>query len=802
MSNIRQSVRHLAGRFALLGILMCANFALAQSGLRYQSQITVGGLPNPTVRVCTEPASGSPCSPLASIFSDAALTVPLVDPFTGDVNGNYFFYASPISKYHVQIFQNGVLIFEQSDISLASSSIPGCSSPITGQLNCTGTPGLVAQHGISSGPMTTAQMIAMTVPAGTIVTSSDPLNGTDCNSGGGNGIIFPPHACYWNGFNWSILGSSGSIANCTVANSAAVYPAAGQSIACVNGVTIVLGSESSQSWNDNVSVANAGPTSMKLASVGGLPSIGFNGPLSPIETAANVGVPNGVAGLDGSAVVPLNQMVTSVTGCDGTTVILGNRTCGSAGASTLPSTPTNQVIAGPSAYGAASATAAARALVPQDLPAAATQCVLDNAICGGAVDANGNPNFLATGTSSAVPVNGGTTPLVMFIAGKYQVLNSNITFASSSGTGISFVYATQDVANTNMVAADFGSTNIPPVYSKVAPTKVTSGTTNPQLWFDLSTNTMKANTGGTGGSFVASPVIVLGAFDTTGGSAVDQVLCEPFRLDPNTRYRIFKDGGDGSQIVAGTVNKQGEFHYSGFEMTSGTYTDGQVSPYSSVIFSQNVVIMLSGTTIGGTGQGLAGAGTSVNNGPAGGVGGFGGGGGGGGGGTGKTGGAGGGRTPLYSLSTSAGGAAGGAAGANNGTAGNNGNAGTNVPAFGPFYIPGCIGAPGGGGGGDATNAGGAGSQAGGYFHLIAPAVLIVGTAKIQADGGTPATPGAGNVGGGGGGGGGCAIVQAGYVNGTTANVTANGGSGGTHAGTTVGDGGAGGTGLVKIQSIL
>ena len=55
-----------------------------------------------TVRVCAMPASGQPCSPLALIYSDAALTQALANPTTTDGLGNYFFYAAP-GKYEIEI---------------------------------------------------------------------------------------------------------------------------------------------------------------------------------------------------------------------------------------------------------------------------------------------------------------------------------------------------------------------------------------------------------------------------------------------------------------------------------------------------------------------------------------------------------------------------------------------------------------------------------------------------------------------------------------------------------------------------
>ena len=55
-----------------------------------------------TVRVCTMPASGQPCTPLALIYSDSGLTQALANPTTTDGMGNYFFYAAP-GQYEIEI---------------------------------------------------------------------------------------------------------------------------------------------------------------------------------------------------------------------------------------------------------------------------------------------------------------------------------------------------------------------------------------------------------------------------------------------------------------------------------------------------------------------------------------------------------------------------------------------------------------------------------------------------------------------------------------------------------------------------
>ena len=55
-----------------------------------------------TVRVCTMPATGQPCTPLALIYSDSGLTQALANPTTTDGMGNYFFYAAP-GQYEIEV---------------------------------------------------------------------------------------------------------------------------------------------------------------------------------------------------------------------------------------------------------------------------------------------------------------------------------------------------------------------------------------------------------------------------------------------------------------------------------------------------------------------------------------------------------------------------------------------------------------------------------------------------------------------------------------------------------------------------
>ncbi|MGA8220205.1 MAG: carboxypeptidase-like regulatory domain-containing protein [Candidatus Acidiferrales bacterium] len=60
-----------------------------------------------TVTVCLPIATGTPCTPLATIYTDATLTVTSPNPFQTDGIGNYHFYA-PAGRYQLQITGPGI----------------------------------------------------------------------------------------------------------------------------------------------------------------------------------------------------------------------------------------------------------------------------------------------------------------------------------------------------------------------------------------------------------------------------------------------------------------------------------------------------------------------------------------------------------------------------------------------------------------------------------------------------------------------------------------------------------------------
>jgi hypothetical protein len=97
------------------------------------------------VRVCAMPASGQPCTPLALIYSDAALTQAIANPTTTDGLGNYFFYAAP-GKYEVEISGPGITTKQLPNVVLPNDpasptftgNISAFSLSLSGNLSVTG----------------------------------------------------------------------------------------------------------------------------------------------------------------------------------------------------------------------------------------------------------------------------------------------------------------------------------------------------------------------------------------------------------------------------------------------------------------------------------------------------------------------------------------------------------------------------------------------------------------------------------------------------------------------------------------
>jgi hypothetical protein len=85
--------------------LWCLTAPLASAQGSRKDDIIFGPTGHPvsgaTIRVCQPTATGTPCSPLATVYTDATLTVTSANPFQTDGLGNYHFYA-PAGRYQIQ----------------------------------------------------------------------------------------------------------------------------------------------------------------------------------------------------------------------------------------------------------------------------------------------------------------------------------------------------------------------------------------------------------------------------------------------------------------------------------------------------------------------------------------------------------------------------------------------------------------------------------------------------------------------------------------------------------------------------
>lgn len=121
-TNRRATTRIAATAALLLSVLLAAPSSNAQGSRKDDIVFGPGGHPvaGATVTVCQANATGTPCSPLATIYTDATLTVPAANPFQTDGIGNYHFYA-PAGRYMLQISGPGITgTITYPDVILAS----------------------------------------------------------------------------------------------------------------------------------------------------------------------------------------------------------------------------------------------------------------------------------------------------------------------------------------------------------------------------------------------------------------------------------------------------------------------------------------------------------------------------------------------------------------------------------------------------------------------------------------------------------------------------------------------------------
>jgi len=174
------AVLTLLGSLALLS-LAAAPLAHAQGSRKDDIVLGPTGHPVPgaIVTVCQATATGTPCSPLAAIFTDATLTVAAPNPLQTDGLGNYHFYA-PSGRYVIQI-SGPTITGTQTyrDVILApDSSTLGSGSDISAFSLALGGNLSVAGNATITGTLTTSNF-----NPGILTPSSIQVAGSGCFAG-------------------------------------------------------------------------------------------------------------------------------------------------------------------------------------------------------------------------------------------------------------------------------------------------------------------------------------------------------------------------------------------------------------------------------------------------------------------------------------------------------------------------------------------------------------------------------------------------------------------------------------------
>jgi Pectate lyase superfamily protein len=106
-----RAMRGLINKAACIAVLTgcAAAMAFAQGSRKDDIVLNAAGKPvaGATITVCVGDSNVVPCTPLATLYTDATLTVQSPNPFQADGLGNYHFYAAP-GRYTIQIGGSGI----------------------------------------------------------------------------------------------------------------------------------------------------------------------------------------------------------------------------------------------------------------------------------------------------------------------------------------------------------------------------------------------------------------------------------------------------------------------------------------------------------------------------------------------------------------------------------------------------------------------------------------------------------------------------------------------------------------------
>jgi len=186
-----------AGAVCSLAVLLSLVAAVTSYGQGSRKDDIVFGpsghpIAGATVRVCQATATGTPCTPLATLYTDATLTTTAPNPLQADGIGNYHFYASA-GRYMIQITGPGIsgtMIYPDvilaPDVSSTSNgnNISAFGLTLGGNLNVAGnasvtgtlTTGSFSPTSLSPSSLTVAGNASVAGPRPYIDVTAPPYN--------------------------------------------------------------------------------------------------------------------------------------------------------------------------------------------------------------------------------------------------------------------------------------------------------------------------------------------------------------------------------------------------------------------------------------------------------------------------------------------------------------------------------------------------------------------------------------------------------------------------------------------------
>ena len=182
-----------------------------------------------TVRVCIAAATGQPCSPLANIYSDAAMTQALANPTTTDGLGNYTFYAAP-GRYFIEVNGPGIITKQLPNVILPNDpSVPTFTSLTT-------TSGISAFSLSLSGNLTVSGSTAVT---GALTVGGAPVPSTAQANTWSAAQTFGQDVIYGAQTPWRDVRASAATCNGSGTNDTSAFNSTGSANIAIGGTTFL-----------------------------------------------------------------------------------------------------------------------------------------------------------------------------------------------------------------------------------------------------------------------------------------------------------------------------------------------------------------------------------------------------------------------------------------------------------------------------------------------------------------------------------------------------------------------------------